>query len=229
MFQSRPILITATVIFWMFGVVGISAWVLYTGGFTELFHHIGRFITNPSIKNDLPGWETTILLSKLLLLNIWTSIIVLFSIAILFKKTFAGELNREIIGTLAKKNFLRFFLALLGPASVEEFIFRWFPLAVLFPAIHNERMLWPFIIGSSAIFALAHIPNHKKLSRCLRRIPLTTTQFIGGLTLSYIFLVYGFASAILFHTFFNFIFLFPVWLYARTMSNTDVFNGHFAK
>lgn len=225
----RPRLIITTIVLWALGIVCISAWVLYTGGFSELFHRIGIFMTNPSTKNDLSGWETTVLLSTLLLLNIWISIIFLFSIDILFKKTVDGELGRKIIEPLAKKNFLQFFLALLGLASVEEFIFRWLPFAVLLPSLHNERMVWPLIIGSSILFAFAHIPNHKKVSGGLGRVPLTTTQCIGGLTLSYVFLVYGLASAILFHTFFNFIILFPAWLYSRATRDRDIFSGHFTE
>jgi len=102
---------------------------------------------------------------------------------------------------------LYLFYRLLGAVASEEIIFRWFPLAVLYPLWNTSLALWIIIFLSSVVFGLLHVSNQEPGQR---NLAFTLPQILGGFVFSYIFLAYGFEGALAIHLLYDVLLFIPM-------------------
>jgi len=187
--------------------VGFSIWFLLNGGFHEPWQQLVSFIRETEIKPQTPFWEVWNIVFGFVLLDFWLSmgIVLLLVLVIRRKPTPFFEKWKRLLNL----PLLPLFYNLLGGVAAEEIVFRWFPLAILFPRWDTNSALWIVIIVSSLIFGLLHVFNQKPGER---KLIFILPQIMSGVIFSYIFLSYGLGGAIAVHLIFDALFVTFVWV-----------------
>lgn len=204
----RRWVVTLWILFYALFILSFSIWFLSNGGFREPWRQLFSFFKTGEIISQnlsLGQWD---IVAGFVLFNLWLSIVIVIFCSLFWSPR--PEIQPE--KPLLDLSPLVLFFKLLGGVTAEEIVFRWFPLAVLLPLWGTATGLWVLIITSSLIFGFLHVYNQNSKNR---RLIFTLPQIIGGITLSYIFLAFGFTGAVMTHLAFNVILIFPFWVAHR--------------
>jgi len=200
--EKRKALVGLFFTFYLLAFFIFSIWFLIGGGFEEPCLQLYSFLTKTQISSQSLSLEIVI---GFTLLIFYLCLGLILSLFLIFRVTPKIYLKRW--GRFFDLKFPLFFYTLLGKVSAEEIVFRWFPLAVLFPLWNTKLALWIIILSSSTIFGLGHIYNQPPRER---KVIFVTPQVMGGVILSYVFLAFGFWGTLAVHLVFNTILLFPL-------------------
>ncbi len=193
--------------FSIISIVGFSVWFLFSGGFSEPWQQLSSFVGKTEI---IPQNLSCGVAVGFVLLDLWLCIGIVFLLALITRKK--PKMFLERWKKLLDLPLLLLFYRLLGGVAAEEIVFRWFPLAVLFPLWGTNSILWVVIIVSSLTFGLPHVFNQEPKNR---KIIFVLPQIMGGVILSYIFLAFGLGEAIAIHLLFDVILLTILWVAYR--------------
>ena len=179
------------------GMAVYSVWFLITGGFNEPVTQLVSFFRETDISPRVFSWQYDVIVG-FILLDLWMSIGSVVLIRVVTGKN--PQMFFEKWKPLMSLRPSALLFKLLAGVSAEEIVFRWFPLAVLYPLWNTGLALWILVALSSALFAAIHIYNQEPKDRS---IFFTLPQLLIGFVFSYIFLAYGFEAALAIHMLFD--------------------------
>ena len=190
------------------GIVAYSIWFLIDGGFHKPVTQLASFFKKTDISPQVFSWKWDTIVG-FILLDLWVSIGAILLLIIVTRRS--PKMFFEKRKRLLSLKPLRLFYSLLEGVAAEEIVFRWFPLAILFPLWGTNLALWIIIVLSSVIFGILHVSNQEPGQR---NIAFTLPQILSGFVLSYLFLAYGFEAVLAIHLLFDALLLIavkPVW------------------
>lgn len=161
-------------------ILVFSVWLLVSGGFNEPVMRLLLFFSETNIEPQSWSWSA---ITGFALLKLCLAIGLMFLLHVVLRKK--PEMFLEKWSKLLDANSLTLSYKVLGDVSAEEIIFRWLPLAVLYPIWGTNFALWTIVILSSVAFAVLHVSNQEPGNR---NPIFTLPQFISGLIFSYLFL-----------------------------------------
>lgn len=185
------------VLAYIVGIVAYSVWFLIDGGFHKPVTQLVSFFKKTYISPQVFSWEWDTIVG-FILLNLWASIGAILLMIIATRRN--PKLFFEKWKQMLSSKPLRLFYRLLAAVAAEEIVFRWFPLAILYPLWGTNIALWIIVALSSVIFGLLHVLNQKPGQR---NIAFTLPQILCGFVFSYLFLAYGFEAVLAIHLLFD--------------------------
>lgn len=211
---------TVAGLLYLLGVIsfmGFSLWFIFSGGLDEPVRQILYFLKETKIESQNISWGICDIIIGFVLLDLLVSLVITFLLGLIMRKE--PEMYLKKWEKLLDLPLSPFYYRLLGGVAGEEIIFRWFPLAVIFPIWGTNLALWIIIVLSSLVFGIWHITNQKSGGRM---IIFTLPQIIGGITYSYLFLAFGFAGAMIIHFIFDAVLF--TFLWAGHRISKDIIN-----
>lgn len=178
-------------------VIAFNIWFLVFGEIADPVQQLYTFWKTGEISDQKLSWTAWKLIAGFALLMLWTSMSVAAVSFLIVRRMPRMTSGYERIFNLSP---YWFGTRVLGNVFVEELLYRWLPLSILFPLLDTDAMLKVIIVISSVAFAARHIIN---VTFEKRTIPFLLAQFVLGIILSYVFLALEFSGALTVHLIFD--------------------------
>ena len=182
---------------WIGALIGFSIWFGVTGKFSEPIQQLYTFWATGGIKHQDLAWGAWKLVAGFALLILWVSVGIALISLLVGKRMPQMSPGYERLFNLSLYSFGN---RLLGTVFVEELLYRWFPIAIVFSLFSTDAMLKIIVVITSFAFAARHISNVRFEKRL---IPFFLAQFFAGTILSYVFLALEFSGALTVHLVFD--------------------------
>lgn len=178
----------------LIAAVALSAGFWWKFGFGDALDLIGSQLSNPELRTKNLSWGNWQTIPGIAIMLYWVGGLVNGLISLVRKKT--PKFTTKAWEGLLKQPYHKAAYHLLGIICAETIVFAWLPFSLLYPVWPRLEFLVMLIVISSFLFTLRHVRNFPADRWNYAHL---SVQMILGVTLSLVYLEYGFKGSLLTH------------------------------